>query len=281
MIYAIVISVLIATILFLLFARKDKYTGLLRLSKQMEDTDAVIKAKNEELESIKEEISKTQLDSYAKRRDLETELSRRKEEANNELAEHKMFCAEQRERLNYNIQSYQQNYDAIIAPLQLMQEEEDKKQYHCLTTSESAQEDITFLLNEVEPHMHNKAVIPKLIWTEYYQAPTQDLMKRIKMDDTPGVYKITNIHNGMCYVGQATKLKSRCIDHIKGAIGVTSISDQKIHTAMRECGLGNFMFEKICNCSKDELNEKEKFYIEFFRANEYGYNLTKGNKSNG
>lgn len=281
MIYAIVINVLIVIILFLLFARKDKYTGLLRLSKQIEDTDAVIKTKNEELESIKEEISKTQLDSYAKRRDLETELNRRKEEANRELAEHKMFCDEQRERLNYNIQSWRQSYDAVIAPLQLMQEEEDKKQYHCLTTSESVQEDITFLLNEVEPHMRNKTIIPKLIWTEYYQAPSQDLMKRIKMDDTPGVYKITNIHNGMCYVGQATKLKSRCLDHIKGAIGVASVSDQKIHTAMREEGINNFMFEKICNCSKEELNEKEKFYIEFFRANEYGYNLTRGNKNNG
>lgn len=281
MIYAIVISILIVVILFLLFARKDKYTGLLRLSKQIEDIDAVIKAKNEELESIKEEISKTQLDSYAKRRDLETELSRRKEEANNELAEHKMFCAEQRERLNYNIQSYQQNYDAIIAPLQLMQEEQDKKQYHCITTSESALEDITFLLNEVEPRMRNKTIIPKLIWTEYYQAPSQDLMKRIKMDDTPGVYKITNVHNGMCYVGQATKLKSRCLDHIKGAIGVASVSDQKIHMAIREEGINNFMFEKVCNCPKEELNEKEKFYIEFFRANEYGYNLTRGNKNNG
>ena len=281
MIYAILISVLIVVILFLLFARKDKYNGLLRVSKQIEELNAAIETKNKELENIKDEINKNQLNSFAEKRELEAELNRRKEDANRELAEHKMFCDEQRERLNYNIQSWQQSYDAIIAPLQLMQEEEDKKQYHCLTTSENAQDDITFLLNEVEPRMHNKAVIPKLIWTEYYQAPTQDLMKRIKMDDTPGIYKITNIHNGMCYIGQATKLKSRCIDHIKGAIGVTSISDQKIHTAMRECGLGNFMFEKICNCPKDELNEKEKFYIEFFRANEYGYNLTKGNKSNG
>ena len=46
---------------------------------------------------------------------------------------------------------------------------------------------------------------------------------------------------------------------------------------MAEEGLWNFTFEKLCECSKEKLNEKEKFYIEFFKANEYGYNQTKGN----
>ena len=273
--------IIILTIAFLYYLHKEKSNNLLQLSKQIKSICADIEKKNAELESIKEEINKTRLSALSEKKDLETNLIREKENANRELADHKMFCAEQKERLSYGIQSYQQSYNAIIAPLQLMQEEQNTKQYHCLTTDENAQEDITFLLKEVEPRMHNKSVIPKLIWTEYYQAPSQDLMKRVKIDDTPGIYKITNIQNGMCYIGQATKLKSRCLDHIKGAIGIASVSDQKIHTAMRECGLNNFMFEKICNCSKEELNEKERFYINFFHANEYGYNLTKGNKNNG
>ena len=46
---------------------------------------------------------------------------------------------------------------------------------------------------------------------------------------------------------------------------------------MAEEGIWNFSFEKLCECEKSQLNEKEKFYIEFFNANNYGYNLTKGN----
>ena len=46
MIYAILISILIMVILFLLFARKDKYNGLLRVSKQIEELNAAIEAKN-------------------------------------------------------------------------------------------------------------------------------------------------------------------------------------------------------------------------------------------
>ena len=51
MIYAILISILIMVILFLLFARKDKYNGLLRVSKQIEELNTAIEAKNKELEN--------------------------------------------------------------------------------------------------------------------------------------------------------------------------------------------------------------------------------------
>ena len=79
MIYAILISILWMVILFLLFAHKDKYNGLLRLSKQIEELNTTIKAKNKELENIKDEINKKQLNSMAEKRELETELNRRKE----------------------------------------------------------------------------------------------------------------------------------------------------------------------------------------------------------
>ena len=45
---------------------------------------------------------------------------------------------------------------------------------------------------------------------------------------------------------------------------------------MLEEGLWNFTFEKICYCNKEELNEKEKYYIEFFDTTNYGYNIKAG-----
>ena len=48
------------------------------------------------------------------------------------------------------------------------------------------------------------------------------------------------------------------------------------HHAMMEEGLWNWTFEKICDCDKDQLNEKEKYYISFFKSQEWGYNVASG-----
>ena len=46
---------------------------------------------------------------------------------------------------------------------------------------------------------------------------------------------------------------------------------------MQQQGLENFTFELLEECSKDELNEKEKFYIELYKSYDYGLNSTRGN----
>ena len=36
-------------------------------------------------------------------------------------------------------------------------------------------------------------------------------------------------------------------------------------------GLWNFSFEIIEECPRDQLNEKEKYYIQLYKSKEYGY----------
>jgi hypothetical protein len=43
-------------------------------------------------------------------------------------------------------------------------------------------------------------------------------------------------------------------------------------------GPENFTFEVLTTCSQDELNEKERYYIDFYDSKTYGYNSTGGNK---
>lgn len=38
-------------------------------------------------------------------------------------------------------------------------------------------------------------------------------------------------------------------------------------------GVENFSFELIEECSRDELNEKEQFWQEYFKAKEFGYSI--------
>lgn len=127
--------------------------------------------------------------------------------------------------------------------------------------------------------LRNPDILYKLIWTEYFQKPTNQMLDYIlPQKDCPGIYKITNILNGKCYIGRSTSVRKRLTDHIKSAIGISTIADQYIHQVMRKENLWNFRFELIEECDKDKLNEREKYYIDFFQTADttYGYNQKAG-----
>lgn len=268
----------------------------LRVNKKVLKRNEELKAENnlyvEQNNAIKQEIEENkkrltdEFNDYREAKktayEAECQLMDRTIEIRREQIQHLLETLEEnskQEEIKYNskIDSLKQNYESLIQPLSEMEKTKLERAFYAIQVDDSAKNDISYLLKEVEPHISNKDLIPKLIWSEYIQKPTNDLMKRIGMTDTPGIYKITNLNDGKVYIGQSTKVKSRCQDHIKGALGISSIADQKIHRAMAEEGIWNFSFEKLCECEKAQLNEKEKFYIEFFNANVYGYNLTKGN----
>lgn len=88
------------------------------------------------------------------------------------------------------------------------------------------------------------------------------------------IYKITNLINGKCYIGQTTKsLEQRFKEHCSNHSNCRAIK-----SALRKYGAENFKIETIVECSSiEELNEKEEYYIQFFNSLvPNGYNLTKG-----
>ena len=95
-----------------------------------------------------------------------------------------------------------------------------------------------------------------------------------------GIYKITNLVNGKVYIGQSTNIKRRWKDHKKDAFWRSGPDyDYPLYRAMRKYGLDNFSFEIIEECNKNELNEKEKFYIAQYNSYKNGYNQTEGGDS--
>lgn len=85
------------------------------------------------------------------------------------------------------------------------------------------------------------------------------------------IYVITNLLDGMQYVGQTTRsIEQRFKEHMK--------AKSYIGSAIREVGTENFSIEIIAECaSKEELNAKEIFFIEEFDCMApNGYNLTEG-----
>lgn len=71
-----------------------------------------------------------------------------------------------------------------------------------------------------------------------------------------GIYKITNKINGKFYIGQSVDIERRFMEHKTPHGTITSIK-----LAMRKYGKENFLFEVIEECSEEDLNEREMYWI--------------------
>lgn len=89
-----------------------------------------------------------------------------------------------------------------------------------------------------------------------------------------GIYKIENLINHKVYIGQSKNIKARWRTHRTKY----QIDDTYLYRSMRKYGIENFSFIVIEECSIEELNSKEKYWIAYYdstNANN-GYNMTEG-----
>lgn len=129
-------------------------------------------------------------------------------------------------------------------------------------------------LREVGGHLRNPEPLNKVIWKCYYEKPTTDLIGRVIGSGIhTGIYKITNLTNQMCYVGQAANLAERWKQHIKRGLGADPITKNKLYPAMKAIGVENFSFEVIEECERSKLDEREDYWQDFFKAKEFGYSI--------
>lgn len=99
-----------------------------------------------------------------------------------------------------------------------------------------------------------------------------------------GIYLITNKINGKKYVGQSVDIERRFSEHLRSAqpeiYSHKSERDIKtpIHLAMQKYGIKNFSLTVLEECPKEQLNEKERYWISYYKSNEksYGYNISSG-----
>lgn len=97
-----------------------------------------------------------------------------------------------------------------------------------------------------------------------------------------GIYKFQNKINGLVYIGQSINIEKRKAQHYSSAKSPSNSSyNSKFHSALREFGKENFSFEILeqfspSDYSKEKLNEREAFWINYYNSYEKGYNSTKG-----
>ena len=169
-----------------------------------------------------------------------------------------------------------EKFESILEVLRKYDLEQQERLFYTIQLPEEYQEDIEFLLTTVAAKVQHPDIISKLVWVEYVKPNLDDTFKRIEIKTEPGIYKLTSLVNGKCYIGKSTNVKTRISDHFKSAIGIKSIADQAVHHAILKEGFWNWQIEIITYCDKEQLSELEKYYIEFFKSQEFGYNKNAG-----
>jgi len=87
-----------------------------------------------------------------------------------------------------------------------------------------------------------------------------------------GIYKITRIDTGKSYIGQSNDIQRRFKEHqTKG-----EASRIPVDIAIKKYGINAFTYEIVEECSIEQLNEKEKYYIEYYDTKNNGYNCNEG-----
>ena len=96
-----------------------------------------------------------------------------------------------------------------------------------------------------------------------------------------GIYKITNLINNKCYIGQSVHIEKRWYDEKRRAFAENANEyDLPRSRAFRKYGLENFSFEILEECPIDMLNSREQYYIKYYNSiTPNGYNITIGGNS--
>lgn len=198
----------------------------------------------------------------------------------------KLECNQQKSKYKQKLSSIQQEVQAAAASLQTLKQTRKAAYQSLLRQKEikSKADDYRLVpsnielsdikkLEKVKMELAKPRILSMLIWQTYWQPLAKVRFPVILKDKTKmGIYKITNIETNECYIGQAVDIYKRWNQHCKAGLGIDTPPGNKLYKAMQEYGLQNFTFEILLECNRDELNEKEKYFISLYQADTYGYN---------
>lgn len=165
---------------------------------------------------------------------------------------------------------------AFIQEQQRKAEMLEQQDYYRLNLSSADESDIQ-LLRDMQPHFAHKEAIDKIIWEVYYKPAYDILMAHLfnKNANVCGIYKITCLSNDKAYIGQSVDIKERFRSHIKTSLSYGN-STNKLYQEMKKYKPSNFLFEILEIVPRESLNERETYWINFYKTKEFGLNKTAG-----
>ena len=193
-----------------------------------------------------------------------------------QVNEDKAEYTEQIQLLQSSLDKLKRQKAATIEAFQREQAVQDSKDNYRIIIEDSDKADID-ILNSFKNRLSNPEILSKLIWSTYFQKKAKALFINIVgTEKVCGIYKITDINDMKCYVGQSVDIANRFTQHCRCGCGIKTPKDNKLYAAMLKEGLDQFTFEIVEICPQKELNEKEKYYIDVYNSVNYGFNSQDG-----
>lgn len=301
MIIGLLIIAVIGLLAYVIFLKKQKIEEV-KVNKEIQRqnllVEAEVRAKQSELDKIKFSIdrendilqsltkSSEEMQKSAKQqaqKAYESEISALQELYKEEGAR---LDAQNQKKLQailnrikeeqYKLQQLENKQIAYVQAQQRQEEINSKQDYYRLVIDKIDLDDIS-LLRDLQHRFVKKESIDKLIWEVYYKPAYDILMVHLfpKSIKYCGIYKITDLTTGKAYIGQSVDIKERFRQHIKSALTYGK-SSNKLYQTMQKSGVHNFTFEILEEVSRAELNERETYWINFYKTKDFGLNTTRG-----
>lgn len=93
------------------------------------------------------------------------------------------------------------------------------------------------------------------------------------------IYKITNTLNNKVYIGQTVKTVQKRFTQHKNNSNKEYFSQIVLYKAFNKYGIENFNCEEIEEVPNNKLDEREKYWIEYYDSYFNGYNSTLGGRT--
>ena len=180
------------------------------------------------------------------------------------------------EILSNEIEDYSAKQAAINEAIMRQRAIDEQQDFYRICLASETANDVS-VLNMARQNLKKPEIIDKIIYDNYIAKPVLEMVKRVLQNTTcSGIYKITCLKTGEIYIGKSTDIKSRWQQHCKSAFNCGTIAHSLLHTKMKQHGIEQFTFEVVEQVPKDQLSEREKFYINFYQTKETGLNERNG-----
>lgn len=215
--------------------------------------------RRKELDEIKYEQEKEK-----KQKEMDLYFFNLNQQATEAFEEKANLISSEIEYLESKLNDFKARQDAVNAAILRQKELDEKEDFYSILVSENDKEDIQ-VLQSMDLKLHNRDVIPKLIWDLFIRRPCQEMCKRITGGrKISGIYKITNKKTGEAYVGKTTDITTRWSNHCKTAVGLEGAARATLHNRLSKDGLWNYTWEILEEVDKDNLAAREAFYIDLY-----------------
>lgn len=258
-------------------ASKQNQILQLKILQQQEQTilDTRKKTRQDELQQIERDYEEQRIKH---RQSFHQSIRQEQIEMKSQLYQQIGKIQRQRNQIQSDLAQLKSVYQAATAARLRQQEEQDKISFYRIKISEKQINDITHL-QEWKKELNDPSIVSKIIWSAFVMKPTTDLCNRVLGSSSVcGIYKITNKQTGDIYIGQSVNVADRWKQHVKCGLGIDASATNKLYNNMQKYGVWNFTFEILQRCTRDKLNEKERFWIQMYQSNKVGLNVTKGNR---